>query len=167
MPNTAKLLFFIVVFLFTPPIHADFYSKDSVDDVLGEKRTKRYTKDVNGNSLRLGVLCKEVSSNLKILGITFDSDNYIAQAREMVRLNIKVDDGIAYPLYGYMGTLGFTDRNSTNNGWAERPSEQLLNELRTGKAVRLTVYNDSFKIEGQFSLSGAKSAIDDVVAACD
>ena len=166
MLKTAKLLTFTSILLFTNPIFADFYSIDSVDEDFGDIRTKRYTKDINGNHYRIGFLCKELSHKVKILGITFDSDTYIAQARQSVRLSVKVDEGISYPLYGHMGTMASVDLDSTNNGWAPKPSKQLLNELRTGTTVVVNVYNDGLKMAGEFSLSGSKSAIDDVVAAC-
>ncbi len=166
MHKTAKLVALTTIFLFAPSTFADFHSEDSIDEVYRELRTKRYTEDINGNHHRLGFLCKELSKEIKILGITFGSEAYIAPARQSIRLKVKVDDGITYPLYGTMGTMGSMDLDSTNSGWAQQPSEQLLNELRTGNRVQVTVYTDSVEIRGEFSLSGAKAAIDDVITAC-
>ncbi|WP_218309719.1 hypothetical protein [Alteromonas antoniana] len=166
MKMITKLGILSVILLFMPPTFAEFHSEDSIDEKHREVRTKRYTEDINGDQLQLGFLCKELSPEIKILGITFGSDTYIAPARQSVRLKVKVDDGITYPLYGSMSTMGSMDLDSTNSGWAQQPSMQLLNELRTGDRAQVIVYTDSVEIEGEFSLSGARAAIDDVVAAC-
>jgi hypothetical protein len=161
MLNPSKLLILTGMFLFSTASLADFYSRDTVDEMDGDIRTKRYTFDIRqGTYHNFGFYCWQLSEDTKLLALTFDSDNYIARPIDKVYIEIKVDDGKIHALNGQM--YG----NSNKSGWVKEPSKNLLDELRNGNTALVSVYKHGLEMDGKFSLSGSKSAIDDVVGAC-